>query len=137
MNDTNFTEGIAVTVQFEEEQNEYLVFILIELPPEVTITSNYLSPLVEYFNSPEPYGRVSRGFLAYLTAFKPNGKELLMYTIIRQYLLLDVCYCDAPVAVSDGIDDSKITDPSLFNIVDVCIGPAISPCICSAATCKV
>lgn len=77
MSSTNFTEGIAVTVQFEEEQNEYLVFILIELPSEVVVTNNYLSPLVNYFNSPEPYGRVSRRSQAYLTAFNPNGKCIM------------------------------------------------------------
>ena len=59
-----------------------------------------------------------------------------MYTC-NNIFCLDVCYCDVPVAVSDGIDDSKIIDSSLLNIVDVCIGPAISPCICNTDTCKV
>ena len=84
MSDTNFTEGVAVTVQFEEDRDEYLVFILIELPSEVVVTSNYLSTLVDYFNSPEPYGRVSTGSQAYLTAFKPNGKCVLYGNVYMQ-----------------------------------------------------
>ena len=50
---------------------------------------------------------------------------------------LDVCYCDVPVAVSDGIEDSQLVASTLLNLVDVCIGPAVSPCICNTTTCKV
>ena len=59
-------------MQFEENRDEYLVFILIELPPE-PVNRNDLLALEDYFNSPAPYGRVSRSSPAFLTAFKPNG----------------------------------------------------------------
>ena len=55
-----------------ENQDEYPVLILIELPAEpANITA--LSLLRNYFNSPAPYGRVSRSSEATLTIFQPNG----------------------------------------------------------------
>ena len=59
-------------MQFDEDQDEYLIFILIELSPE-PVNRNDLLPLQDYFNSPAPYGRVSRRSPAFLTVFKPNG----------------------------------------------------------------
>ena len=64
-----------VTVQFEENQDEYLVIILIELPPE-SINMTELLTLQDYFNSPAPYGNV-RSSAATLTVFMPNGMEAL------------------------------------------------------------
>ena len=64
-----------VIVQFEENQDEYLVIILIELPPE-SINMTELLTLQDYFNSPTPYGNV-RSSAATLTVFMPNGMKTL------------------------------------------------------------
>ena len=75
--DTGFTESVAVTVQFEEDQDEYLVFILIELPSESINMTEQLA-LKDYFNSPAPYGTFSRSSAATLTVFEPNGMEVII-----------------------------------------------------------
>lgn len=65
-----------VTVQFEEGPDEYLVYILIELPSE-SINMTELLVLQDYFNSPAPYGNVTRSSAATLTVFNPSGMECI------------------------------------------------------------
>jgi len=69
-----FTE-VTVTIQFQEDQDQYLVFISIELPSEIVNGSS----IVDYFNSPTPYGSVRRLLPAILTVFEPNGMHNVYY----------------------------------------------------------
>ena len=73
MSDNDFNGGVTVRVlRFEEDQDEYPVSILIELPAE-PVNQTAVLKLRSYFNSPDPYGRVSKSSLAALTVFEPNG----------------------------------------------------------------
>lgn len=73
MSDTDLNRGVTVTVlKFEEDQNEYPVFILIKLPAEL-VNQTAVLELRNYFNSPAPYGRISKSSLATLTVFEPSG----------------------------------------------------------------
>lgn len=131
---------MVTVLKFEEDRDEYPVFILIELLAE-PVNDTAILGLRDYFNSPEPYEGISRSSPANLTIFKPTGMRGATYICKsinnNNNIYLDVCYCNVPLAVSDGTDDSQIRISSLFDIVDVCIGPAVSPCICDTAVCRV
>ena len=70
-----FTEGVTVTLQYEEDQDQYLVFILIELPSALVNEINIMA-IGDYFNSPTPYGSVRRLSSAILTVFEPSGMHV-------------------------------------------------------------
>lgn len=70
-----------MTVQAGDDRNEYRVSILLELPIEpVNVTE--ITQLQDYFNTPAPYGRVSKISKAVLTVFEPNGKVTKSVIII-------------------------------------------------------
>ena len=87
MNDVGYAGSVMVTVQFEEDQNEYLIFILIELPAESINITEFLA-LQTYFTSPEHYGRAGASLSATLTLFEPNGMYTMQRTVTIYYCYL-------------------------------------------------
>jgi len=46
------------------------------------------------------------------------------------------CSCNVPV-ITEIDEQGDIGSGSLFTILDICIGPAVGPCVCSTTECRV